>query len=727
MSFRHVLMTSVASLTLALPAVAQDPVDEPDVTGGERETDLTGEQIIITASPLERTVNETILGTSVIDQDALARQFQNTIAETIAREPGVSSTFFGPAASRPIIRGLGEGRIRVLDNGIGAIDASVASPDHAVAIDPSSAERVEIVRGTSMLLYGSNAAGGVVNVISGRIPTELPDGGFDVSGTFGLSTVDDGLDGSGAFDLELGQFGGGTLVLHGDGFYREGEDFDIPGFAESAALRAQEAAEEAAEAITFAGDDDEEEEDEAFGTVPNSFFETRGASGGLSWIGNRGYFGVSGTVIDSEYGLPGAKKKEEEEEEGDEAIAFAEDDEGEEEEGAGFIDLRQRRIDLAGAYNFDGWIKRATARLGYADYEHTEFEGPGEPGTVFTNEGFEGRVELVNRESEIWGGELQGVQGIQFVSREFSAIGEEAFVPPTETLQIGLFQQRSYTNGPWRVELGTRFEYTEHENTVTGQQVDFTGSSISIGAGFTPTDETFVGATVFRTQRAPTTEELFSNGPHLATNTFDIGDPNLDQEVALGVEATFRYILDRFRFSVNGFYTSYEDFILFDETGEEEDGLPVFLYQNVDATFRGFEAEVDAEVFRWRGFDIHADIGMDFVRATRDGGFDEDLPRIPPFSAVLGLEARHDYGELRFEVEAVTEQEDVAAFELPTEAYQLFNIYATLRPFGVESPVAVRLTASNLTDEEARVHSSFLKDSVPLPGRNFRFAVTASF
>ncbi|MGF1457178.1 MAG: TonB-dependent receptor [Alphaproteobacteria bacterium] len=720
MSFRHVLMTSAASLTLAVPAFAQDAAETtaPSVTA-DRVTDLPGETIVITASPLERTVNETIIGTSVVDQDALARQFQNTIAETITREPGVSSTFFGPAASRPIIRGLGDGRIRVLDNGIGAIDASVASPDHAVAIDPSSATQVEIVRGPSMLLYGSSAAGGVVNVISGRIPTETPDGGFDVTGTAGLSTADDGFDFSGAFDLEVGKFAGGSLVLHGDGFYREAEDFDIPGFAESAALRAQEEAEEAEDVLTFA-DDDEDEEEEAFGTVPNSFFETSGGSGGLSWVSDRGYFGVSGTFIDSEYGLPGAKKKEEEEE-------GEEEEEAEEEEGAGFIDLRQRRIDLAGAYDFDGWIRRATARFGYADYEHTEFEGPGEPGTIFSNEGWEGRVELINRDSEIWGGLLQGVQGVQFIRRDFSALGEEAFVPPTETFQFGIFQQRAYLNGPWRVELGTRFEYTNHENTVTGEEADFNGLSTSIGLGYQATDAIFVGATVSRTERAPTTEELFSNGPHLATGTFDVGDPTLEEEVALGVEATVRYVLDRFRFSVNGFYTSYDDFILFDETGEEEDGLPVFLFQGVDATFRGFEAEVDAELFRFRGFDIHADVGLDFVRATRDGGVDEDLPRIPPLSAVLGLEARHDYGDLRFELEAAAEQDDVAAFELPTESYQLFNIYATLRPFGPDSPVSVRMIATNLTDEEARLHPSFLKDTVPLRGRNFRIAFTASF
>lgn len=692
------------SLAIASPAFAQD------------ESDITQDEIIVTASPLERTVDETIIGTSIVDKETLARNFQNTLAETISREPGVSSTFFGQAASRPIIRGLGEDRIRVLDNGIGSIDASVTSPDHAVAIDPSSAERVEIVRGTSMLRYGSSAAGGVVNVLSNRIPTAVPEGGIDATGTLGLSNADDAFDGSGAVDLELGKLGSGSLVLHGDGFYREADDFDIPGFAESAAFRAAEEAEEAEEG----GEGEEEEEDEAFGTVENSFYKTKGASGGLSWIGERGFFGISGTVINSEYGLPGAKEEEEGEEEG------GEEEEGEEEKG-GFIDLEQRRIDLAGEYQFDGWLEKATLRLGYADYEHVEFEAPGEPGTTFSNEGWEGRLELVNRERNAFGGTLRSAQGFQFRLRDFSAIGEEAFVPPTDSNQYGFFSVNELEKGPWRVELGGRYERTTHEDTVSGQSADFDGFSVSGGVGYKVSEPIFVGVTGFRTERAPSTEELFSNGPHLATGTFDVGDPNLDEEVATGVEATFRYVIDRFRFSLNGFYTSYDDFVLFDETGEEEDELPVFEFSNVDATFRGFEAEIDAELFQWAGFDFHTDVGIDYVRATRDGGIDEDLPRIPPLSAVFGIEARHAYGDVRFELEAVDSQDDVAAFELPTDSYELLSLYATYRPFGPEGPIAVQLAATNLSDEEARIHPSFLKDTVPLRGRNFRLSVTADF
>ena len=704
-SLRNLVSTSASALAISCA-----------ICGAANAIDVDGDEIIVTASPLARSVDETIIGTSVVDKEELARNFQNTVAETIAREPGVSTTYFGAAASRPIIRGLGDDRIRVLDNGIGAIDASVTSPDHAVSIDPASADQVEIVRGTSMLLYGSSAAGGVVNVISGRIPNQVPEGGFDATATLGVTTADDGFDGSGAFDVKLGDVGGGAIVLHGDGFYRDAEDYDIPGFAESAIFRAEEEA-EALEAGPDADEDDDDEE--AFGTLPNSFFETYGASGGMSWIGENGYFGVSGTVIDSEYGLPGGKKKEEEEE-GDE------EEEGEEEEGA-FIDLQQRRIDFAGEYRFDGWLEKASLRVGYADYEHTEFEGPGEPGTVFSNEGWEARLELVNRERDFLGGTLRGAQGVQLRFSDFSAIGEEAFVPPSDTSQYGFFALKEYSNGPWRLDLGGRYERTEQENTVTGETRDFNGFSVSGGVGYQATEAIFMGVNGFRTERAPSSSELFANGPHLATNAFEIGDPDLDEEIGAGVEGTIRFSTERLRVSLNGFYTAYEDFVILEETGEEEDDLPVFEFVQDDVDFHGFEAEVQAELFRTGGLSFFGDAGVDYVRATRDGGLDEDLPRIPPLSAVVGLEARHEYGELRFEVEAVAEQNDVAQFELPTDGYELINLYATIRPMGAESPFAILMTATNLSDEDARIHASFLKDTVPLRGRNFRIAVSADF
>ena len=364
MSLKTCLKSAVSGAVLTsfliAPAIAQ-------------EADLESDEIIVTASPIARPISETIIGVSTISGEDLARRLENSIGETLRREPGVSSTFFGPGASRPIIRGLGGDRIRVLDAGIGSIDASATSPDHAVAVEPATAEKIEIVRGTSMLLYGSSAAGGVVNVFSGKVPTEAPEGGVDGALRIGHSTVDDGVEAAGGFDVKIGDLGENALIFHGEGFYRDADDYDIPGFAESARLRALEEAEEEEEEEE---DEEHHEEEEVFGTAENSFFETKGGSAGLSIVGDFGFFGVSATAHDTDYGVPGGHGHEEGEEE--------EEEEGEEEEGGVTIGLQQRRVDLNGEINADLalWDK-VKVRVGYADYEHTEFEPNGEEGTVF--------------------------------------------------------------------------------------------------------------------------------------------------------------------------------------------------------------------------------------------------------------------------------------------------------------------------------------------------------
>ncbi len=705
--YRNFYLSGAAAL--ALVPVCANAQDEERFDGDD--------EIIVTASPLERSIEETIIGTSVLKDEDLQRRIANSIGETLRREPGISSTFFGQGASRPIIRGLGGDRIRVLDAGIGSIDASATSPDHAVAVEPATAERIEIVRGTSMLLYGSSAAGGVVNVFNGRIPEERPEGGVDGALRIGRSTVDNGVEASGGFDVELGQFGDGAIVFHGDGFYRDADDYDIPGFAESARLRALEEAEEEEE------DEDHEEEEEVFGTAENSAFKTKGGSAGLSWVFDNGFFGISGTAIDTDYGVPGGHGHEEGEEEEEE-----EGEEHEEEEGGVTINLRQRRLDLNGEIESDfALFQKAKIRIGYADYEHAEIEPSGEVGTLFTNEGWEGRLELIDKPMDAFGGQINGAVGFQFRLRDFSAVGEEAFVPPTNSDQYGVFALKELTNGPWRFEIGGRYEHTSHTVEETGFSRDFDGFSVSGGVGFKATEELFFGVNGFRTERAPSTEELFSNGPHLATDQFEVGDPTLDEEVGRGVEATARYSTDRFALSINGFYTSYKDFIYEIETGEEEDGLPVFQFLAADATFRGFEAQAEAELFRFGSFDVHGDASLDYVRATVDVTGNENLPRIPPLSGLVGLEARSEVVDLRLELEYAAEQEDTADFELPTDGYEVLNAFVTLRPFPTARGLSLQVAGYNLTDEEVRLHTSFLKDLVPLPGRNFRVSLRGEF
>lgn len=687
------------------------------------------EEIIVSSAFDGKKVGESILGATVLTQDEILRRLNGTIGETLRTQPGISSTFFGAGASRPIIRGLGGDRIRVLDNGIGSIDASSTSPDHAVAVEAALAERIEILRGTAMLMYGSSAAGGVINVIDNRIPSVAPEDGFDGAVRYGYTTVDEGHEFSAAFNALLNEDSDGAkIVLHGDYFYRETEDYDIPGFAESALQRAMEEEEEHDDDHDDDDDHDEEHEDEeeVFGTLENSAVETKGGSGGLSFLFDNGFIGFNVRKLDSVYGLPGGHgHHEHDEEEGEEHDEDEEHDEEEEEDVT--INLDQTRYDLMGEFSGDwGWFSKAKFRFGYSDYEHIEFEGD-ETGTVFSNEGWEGRLDLVETGTDNW----SGATGIQIRTRDFSAIGEEAFVPPSEMSQFGIYTVKEYTTGNWRFDFGGRFEHTSYDVESIGIERSFDGFSASAGAGYDLSEEAFFGVTVFRTERAPATEELFANGPHLATDAFEIGNPDLDMETALGIEATFNYATGPFSFVANAYYTSYNDFIYEVGTDREEDELQVFEFRANDAQIFGLEAraEVHAGTFNWDGvgeIDVHFDGQFDFIEADLDRGGNDEIPRLPPASFLVGVEATSELFDLRTELEYYGEVNDVSDFELPTDSFAFWNAYFTIRPFD-DKNLSFEVRATNITDSTGRQHTSFIKDQAPLPGRNFRAAFRAAF
>ena len=651
--------------------------------------------IIVTGSPFDRSLDDAIVGHSILSGDELQDRLASTIGETLKLEPGVSSTSFGAGASRPIVRGQGGDRVRILINGIGSIDASSASPDHAVAVEPAQAEQIEVVRGASLLRYGSSGSGGIVNVIDGRVPQDFPDGETDVALRLGASSVDNGVEAAASIDQRAGNF-----VFHLDGTFREADDYEIPVEGES-----REQLESEGEEIP---DDFNENR-----RLDNSFTESTHLSGGLSYIGERGFVGVALSTFDSEYGIPGGHE-EGEEEEGEEH----EEGEEEEEEGDVFIELDQTRVDLNAGWEFDGPIEKVQVFAGYADYEHIEFEGPGEVGTVFENEGFEIRAEALQAERGNW----RAAYGVQYRERDFSAIGEEAFVPPTETEQLGAYTFHEVEIGAAHLEAAGRYEHTTQEDSTTGDDRTFDLISVSAGGDIHFSDAIRFGGTVFRTERAPTTEELFSNGPHLATGQFERGDVTLDKEVATGVEASIRHRQGSHNLTLNVFYTDYSDYIFEAGTADIEDGLPVVQFTAEDAEFYGFEVAGETKLASFGKFDISADGLVEYVRAETDTG---NLPRIPPLSGLLGLEANSDRLTLRDEWEHVTEADDLAEFELPTDSHNLVNAFLTWKAPMDGQDVSLRFSVLNLLDEEARIHSSFLKDVVPQPGRNFRFSITA--
>lgn len=721
------LSAAVAAINVGSFAIAQDEID--DVTSLETQH-LDLDEIVVTSSPIARPLGQSISAASVLTGEELAERLSGSIGETLRNEVGITSTYFGAGASRPIIRGLGGDRIRVLEDGIGTFDAAQTSPDHAVPVEPALAQRIEVFRGPASLLYGSSASGGVVNTFSGKIPTAIPENGHETALRYSHATVNDGDELAGGTNIALGE----NFVLHAEGFFREAGNFNIPGSNGSDQLIA---------AFTAAAEDEGEvfDPDERFqeGFVPNSDLTANGGAGGLSYIfdngGYSGFLGASVSLLNTNYGVPEGilteADLEGEEEEGEEE---------EEEEGGIRIDLEQIRYDLQGEVSGDfGFFQQLKFRGGYGDYRHVELEGD-EVGTLFENDEFEGRIELVGKTASVFDGDLRSAYGVQVRFRDFAAEGAEAFVPPSDQSQIGVFSLFEYSSGPLLVDFGARYENVSNSTDAFIEEEDgipfavdnsFDVFSFSGGLGYQLSNGIFVGVNGFRTERAPSLEEQFSFGPHLATQTFEVGDPNLEEEVARGVEATIRGEFGPITAVVNGFYTSYNNFIFEQETGEILDGLPVFQFTNADTDFRGFEAELDADLgvanlgFGPVNFAGHAQV--DFVRATSSGLANENQPRIPPLSTLFGLSASNKVVSLRSEVEYVTAQDQVAAFELPTDGFVFVNAFLSIRPFADRKDITLAIQGRNLNNAEGRVHSSFLKDTTPLPGRDVRFTIRTAF
>ncbi|WP_298016034.1 TonB-dependent receptor [uncultured Parasphingopyxis sp.] len=717
----------IATLALASTALWTAPLAAQSTAGSSPQSadalHRDSEAQIVVTAPFGRRL-DILAGTSVLQGPELTNNLRPQIGDVLADLPGVSATSFSPGASRPVLRGLQGERVRVLTDGIGAIDASNTSVDHAVTIDPITAQRIEVLRGPAALLYGSQAIGGAVNVIDRRIPREVPDEAIhiDAVGIYGSAAEERSI--AGGIDVPLTN----RLVLHVDGSYRETDDLEVGGFVLTSELRAEQleiAAEETEEGHL-------EEAEEALelanlsGGLPNSATETYTAGAGLAFIDERGSLGVSVGYFDSNYGVPsrpGAEHHHGEEEGEDHDDEDHEDEEGHEHgEEPVTIGLQSFRADIRGEIlTGGGFLESIRVRLGFSDYEHTEFEGD-EVGTVFLVEGFEGRVELVQAERNGW----NGVIGGQLFVRDFNAIGAEAFVPRNDTQQMGLFTLQEFDLGGFSVEAAARYEHTNVDAPPLGISRDFDAFSAAIGANADITDGVTIGANLSRSERAPSAEELYSNGPHIATQAFEVGNPNFDTEKSIGAEIYLRGSTGPFTFGLTGYANWFNDYIYETDTGLEEDELPVFQYFQQNATFYGFEAEASVVLAESAGWRFIADGVADYVHADLDDT-DQPVPRIPPFRVLGGLEAQSDQFTARAEVEWVAEQDRVTSFETPTDDFTLVNASLTWRPWGRANGTAIIASVNNIFNVDARRHASFTKDFVPLPGRDFRLSARFSF
>jgi iron complex outermembrane receptor protein len=647
------------------------------------------DEIVVTGVLRDRAPGEIAQSVTVVTGETLERIRAANLGETLSNQLGVSSSYFGAGASRPIIRGLAGARVRMLEDGIDSMDAATVSDDHAVTVEPLAADQIEIFRGPTTLLYGSGAVGGVVNTVTTRIPTQAPADGFE--GAFELRG-DSVADGRGAAVRLDG--GASSFAWHFDAARRDSDDYEIPGFAHAD--------------VDLADPDPED----VFGVVENSASESDAVAFGASWLSDGGFLGIGINTFDTLYGIPGHEHHQEEEEGEPPA------------EEAVRIDLTQRRFDVRGGWqDLRGAIEGVNVRVGVNDYEHVELEGDA-VGTLFTNEATELRLELQHRSLGHWSGAF----GVQFSDREFAAIGEEAFVPPVDTSTLGVFLVEELDLPAWQLSFGGRLEQQEHTPSNGLPVFDDSARSLSLGAVREFGDGYAFVTTLALSGRLPVTEELYSDGLHLATGVVQIGDASLDKETAQHVDIGIRGESDALNWSATIFETRYDDFIYLADTGaiDAEAELPIFAYTQANAEFSGIEIELLLPLLDEGSNQVDLRLFADYVRGELTTG--EKLPRLPPLRYGGRFEYHNERLLVGVEATRYNDQDDVAPFESVTDGYLLFNADLRWR-FGSGSGPEFELfaNATNLGDEDARKHTSFVKDIAPLPGRNYAIGVRSRF
>lgn len=697
-------LSFAACLLASVPALAAENVAaDAAAAGGAPRSGTTlhdGESMaIIVTAPYSRDRATALSSVSVLQGIELTRELRATVADTLAHQPGVSTTSFGPNASRPILRGFQGERVRVLTDGIGSFDVSNTSVDHAVAINPQLADRIEVLRGPASLLYGSSAIGGVVNVLDKRIPREVPTEPLhvDILGTYG--SVSNERSGAGVVELPIGD----RLVLHADASYNRSDDLKIGGFVLSRPARAAALASEEPAANDLAG---------LAGRLPNSAGRTWNVGFGAAFIDTGGELGIAVSRYDSLYGIPPRFD-----------LATGEGEPVQ-------LAIRQDRIDARGALNGDGgFVDQIKFRFGFADYRHFELEPDGAIGTTFFNKGLEGRIELVQSTIDLGGVSWRGASGLQIVGREFDVIGEEAFLPRSQSTQVGVFTFQEFDFGRVKAEVAGRYEHAD----VTSRLEDFRGSPVdvarrfdlfsgSVGASVALFDGWRIGLNLSHTERAPAAEELLANGPHVGTQAFEIGNPDFAKERSNGAELVLRGSGDRYSFEAALYVSRFSNFIYEEATGAVEDGLPVFQQRQAGARYFGFEIQGAVTAVQIGDTAIKVDALLDYTEAKLLGGLGP-VPRIPPLRVLGGVSATGTRWDARAEIEHAFRQGRVANFETPTDAYTLVNLSASLRPFANRPNTALVVSVNNLFDVDARRHASFLKDFAPLPGRDFRISL----
>ena len=642
--------------------------------------------VAVTGNPLGVSSDELVVPISVLNGRELSLKREGTLGETLNGIPGVTATQFGPNASRPVIRGLDAERVRIMQNGIGILDASSLSFDHAVGIDPLIIEQIDVVRGPAALLYGGSAMGGVVNAIDHRIPTEK------VNGIIGRAETRFGGPDStrnGAIVLDAGN---GQFAVHADAYKRKTDDLDIPSFAVSKRKSARDGTPR-----------------ENRGKLVNSASDGDGGALGASLTFDNGYVGLSYSTLDNTYGVVA-----------EEAVT---------------IDMNSDRWDLASEFKDLGpVINRVKLRMAHTDYQHVELEGSN-VGTTFKNRGVEGSFEAGHAAFNSPLGNINGVIGYQFNNTNFEALGAEAFVPSVNTQNKTLYlYEELRLNGDnknkHKITFGGRLGRTDvdSKNSATfgqGQNNSFNTQNFALGGLYSINENWSATSNISHNERAPSYFELYANGAHIATSQFEVGNTQFSKEKSNGIDAQIRWKDAKNSLSVGAYHTRFSNFIGLFETGNligpPGEELPEAQFAAVPAVFKGLEAEGKFAL----SDNINLLVRGDYVHA-KDKRNNDYLPRIAPLRLGAGLQYALNGFSARLDVLRAFKQDNTAENELKTDGYT--NVSATLA-YKLPTKINVELfaKANNLLDEEIREHASFLKDIAPAGERSLLIGARADF
>ena len=641
--------------------------------------------VTVEASSLSLGVDDMTTPVTILTSDDLLTRRAATLGETLADQPGTHASHFGAGASRPVIRGMDGARVRILSHGSEVMDASTISQDHAVAIEPLLSNQIEILRGPSGLAYGGGASGGIVNSLDDKIPTQIPAAGY--AGHVEMLGASAAREGTGAFAVTAGS---GNFALHAEGLYRDSDDYRVGhGWQEGK-------------------------------RVAGSDTRTRTGSLGLSWIGDRGYVGLAYTAQNNVYGLPGHSHDFEDCHLHGAHLhcgshgGHSHDDEA---HGVPRVDLRSERWDVRGEYLEPlAGFSRLRFSGGLTDYQHDELEG-NEVATRFRNKARDGRLELQHHPLAGW----RGVIGLQSSFRDFSATGEEAYVQPSTTRKHAVFLLEEKRFGPWRVEGALRHEWQRIDTDSAQPNRSHHGTSAALGLHWRLAPQYSLGLTLARAHRLPTAEELYADGLHMASATWELGNPRLQRETSNNIDLTLKKTAGPTTFSFSVYHNRIKDYI-YASTLDEDDGLQLIEYTQGDAIFTGIEGSVRQQLSRQSGLTLFGD----YVRARLDRG--GNLPRIPAARLGVRLDARLGdpwRGELEFY--RVARQNRIAAYESATPGYNMLNLRLsyTTRLNGLATQFYLK--GENLGNQLAYAHTSFIKHAAPLAGRNITLGVRIAF